>query len=322
MARILVTGAFGFLGRPLAAKLADAGHEIVALDNGFRGDAQLLAEGRSIERITGDVRDAELVRRAASGCDAIAHLAAVQGTANFYRMPSHVLDVNVRGMFSVLDAAVAEGVGRVLFTSSSEVYGVPTVFPTPEEAPLVVPEATNPRWSYGGSKIIGELMLVNRAREEGFEYTVVRPHNVYGPAMGWDHVIPEFIRRLERGEEFTVQGDGSQRRSFCYVDDAVDVLVAALGPGGANETFNIGNPTEEYSIADLIRLLSEVSGKPIEPRHMPFAGGGTTRRLPDVTRATEQLGFSPSVSLSEGLRRTYDWYSAELRNDAERGGKG
>jgi nucleoside-diphosphate-sugar epimerase len=136
--------------------------------------------------------------------------------------------------------------------------------------------------------------------------------------MGWDHVLPQFIRRLELGEEFTIQGDGEQRRSFCFVDDAVDcTLAAALLPEGANEIFNIGNPDEEYTINEVAALLARVSGKPIEPRHVPGAEGGTPRRVPDVSRARERLSFVPKVPFETGLRRTYEWYAAALREEKQ-----
>ncbi len=146
---------------------------------------------------------------------------------------------------------------------------------------------------------------------------VLRYHNVYGPAMGWDHVIPEFIRRLELGEEFTVQGDGEQARSFCFVDDAVRATVAAvIAPRAAGQILNIGNPKEEHTINELVALLSQISGKEIVPRHVPFEGEGTRRRVPDISRATDIIGFRPETPLEDGLRQTYDWYVPAIRRHA------
>ncbi len=309
--RILVTGGLGFLGAPIATALAERGHEVVALDNRFRGSGS-----PGVEIVEADVRDAGAVRAAVAGTEVVAHLAAIQGTGNFYRMPDEVLDVNLRGVLEVAEACAAEGVRRLVFSSSSEVYGVPETFPTPESAPLGVPDPLNPRWSYGGSKIAGELVVANYARRRGFEFTILRYHNVYGPAMGWDHVIPQFIRRLEGGEEFTIQGDGEQARSFCYVDDAVAATVAAVeAPAAANEIVNVGNPGAECTINELAALLARVAEKRIEPRHVAFEGEGTRRRVPDVAKARELLGFSPEVELEEGLRRTYEWYATELRRE-------
>lgn len=307
---ILVTGGRGFIGARLVADLLNQSAEVRVLDDGSRGDAELPAE---VDSIDGDVRDAEALREACRGVEAVAHLAAVQGTQNFYEIPDAVLDVNLRGVLNVAQACAAEGVRRLVFSSSSEVYGIPTEFPTPESAPLVVPEPTNPRWSYGASKIAGELVVTHTARRHGFEYVILRYHNVYGPAMGWDHVVPQFISRLIRDEEFTVQGDGSQRRAFCYVDDAVAPTTAALTTdAAANGTFNVGNPAEEHSINDLIALLERVTGRTIHPRYVPFEQAGTDRRVPDVSRAERVLGLSPEISLEQGLRRTYDWYARQL----------
>lgn len=312
--RITVTGGRGFLGAGIVTALAEAGHEVRSLDNGFRGANELPP---AVETIAGDVRDAAVVQSACRGAEVVVHLAAVQGTGNFYRVPDEVLDVNLRGVLNVAEACGAENVRRLLFSSSSECYGEPQVFPTPEDEPLVVPDPLNARWSYGGSKIAGELVAVNFARRRDFEFTIVRYHNVYGPAMGWDHVIPQFIRRLELGEEFTIQGDGEQRRSFCYVTDAVACTVAAaLEPAGANEIFNVGNPEQEWTINALAALLARVSGKEIEPRHVRFEGGGTSRRVPDIGRARERLGFAPKVPLEEGLERTYRWYAHALKEES------
>lgn len=242
--KVLVTGGLGFIGSYLAKALLEAGHEVVIFDDASRGRSDNLRElGVDVPVIAGDIRDREAVRSACEGVECVAHLAAVQGTASFYRVPDLVLDVNVIGVLNVARACGAAGVHRMLFASSSEVYGSPGVIPTPEDQPLVVPDVANPRFSYGGSKIVGELVTINFARRYGFEHAIVRYHNVYGPRMGWDHVIPQFIARLERGEEFTVEGDGLQTRAFCYVDDAVNATVlAATRAEAANEIFNIGNP--------------------------------------------------------------------------------
>ncbi len=309
--RIAVTGGRGFIGRALCRELAARGHDVVALDNGWRTSTPAPEGVRSADL---DVRDAAATRRAIDGAEVVVHLAAIQGTGNFYREPSLVLDVNVRGVLNVAEACADAGVRRLAFSSSSEVYGIPATFPTPESAPLQVPDSLNPRWSYGGSKIIGELAIVNIARAHGFEFTILRYHNVYGPAMGWDHVIPQFITRLELGEPFTVQGDGEQRRTFCYVDDAVaGTATAVLDERAAGEIFNLGNPGQDASINELVAKLSAVSGKPIEPQHVAFEGEGTRRRLPDISHARALLDFAPRIDLDTGLRRTYEWYSEEIR---------
>lgn len=315
--KVLVTGGRGFLGGRLVEALVRQGHDVRSLDNAFRGTAGLPEE---VEQLEGDIRDADAVTRACRGAEVVVHLAAIQGTGNFYELPDLVLDVNLRGVLNVAAACGTEGVRRLVFSSSSEVYGVPEVFPTPEDAPLVVPDPANPRWSYGGSKIAGELVVLNFARRLGYEHTVLRYHNVYGPGMGIDHVIPQFIGRLLRGEEFTVQGDGEQRRAFCYVDDAIPpTIAAAVAADAAGGTFNVGNPGEEHSINDLIALLARVAGRTITPRHVEFAGEGTRRRLPDVSRAEAVLGLRPEVSLEQGLARTFAWYASRWTDEVPSG---
>jgi dTDP-glucose 4,6-dehydratase/UDP-glucose 4-epimerase len=308
--KILVTGGRGFIGARLVDHLVSQGADVRVLDDGSRGRAELPPE---VEALEGDVRDAEVVRAACRGVDAVAHFAAVQGTRNFYELPDVVLDVNLRGVLNVAQACAAEEVSRLVFSSSSEVYGIPAEFPTPESAPLVVPDPANPRWSYSASKIAGELVVVHAARRHGFEYVILRYHNVYGPAMGYDHVVPQFISRLLNGEEFTVQGDGTQRRAFCYVDDVVGPTATALAVAkAANHIFNIGNPAAEHSVNELVAALERVGGRAITPRYVPFEQGGTDRRLPDVRQAQLILGLRPTVMLEEGLRRTYDWYASRL----------
>jgi nucleoside-diphosphate-sugar epimerase len=313
--RILVTGGLGFIGSHLVQALVRQGHAVTVLDDASRGHLENADEVRgAVTLIDGSVCDRDAVDAACRGQELVAHLAAVQGTGTFYREPWRVLEVNVTGTLNVLRACGAHGVRRVFFSSSSEVYGTPSAFPVPEAAPLSVPDPLNPRYSYGGSKIAGELLTIHAAARQGFAYTIVRYHNVYGPRMGWDHVIPQFISRLERGEPFTVQGDGEQTRAFCYIEDAVDGSLRALfDPRGANEIFNIGNPEREWTINELIALLAEISGKTIRPIYTPFPGEGTRRRLPDIAKAGSRLGFVPRVTLAEGLRETHAWYRQALR---------
>ena len=312
---MLVTGGAGFIGAALARSLLRDGHEMTTLDDGSRGSLALARELESeVDVMSGDVRDPEIVRRACSGREVVIHLAAVQGTATFYRDPERVLEVNLAGTLNVARACGEAGARRLVFASSSEVYGPRPPIPTPEDAPLVLEDPRNPRFSYAASKIAGESIVINAARQRGFEHTVLRYHNVYGPRMGYDHVIPQFIRRLVRGEEFTVEGDGTQTRAFCYIDDAVDgTQRAAVDTRGADEIFNIGDPSQERPLLDVIALLEEISGRSVTPRFVAAPAGSPARRCPDIERASRLLGFEPAVGLREGLARTYAWYAEDLR---------
>eukprot|EP01035_Chromulina_nebulosa_P038205 gene38205-51601_t len=183
------------------------------------------------------------------GMDEVHHLAFVNGTEYFYSAPELVLDVGVKGMINVIDACRSESVRKLILASSSEVYQTPPHVPTDEHAPLLVPDPTNPRYSYGGGKIISELMALNYGRKFFDRVLIFRPHNAYGPDMGWEHVIPQFARRVMDVAAkhpvgrlpFEMQGNGSQTRSFCHVDDLVaGVLVMRdhgehLGMGDAGD---------------------------------------------------------------------------------------
>ena len=317
--RILITGGFGFIGAYFAECLLQNNEEIIVLDDSSRGRKNNISTFlEKIRVVDGDTRNKATVLDASKDVDLIVHLAAIQGTGNFYQRPYEVLEVNVKGLINTIEAAVTNRVQRFFFASSSEVYGIPRVFPTPETHELMIPDISNPRYSYAASKIIGEAFVVNYARHYGFDYTIVRYHNVYGPMMGWDHVIPQFISRLARKEKFTVQGDGTQTRSFCYITDAIDCSMRALlKPEGANELFNIGNPYEEHSINELVELLGKIAGRTISPIHIPFPGAGTARRQPDITKATRRLGYAPQVTLENGLKWTFAWYMDEINRQAQ-----
>lgn len=315
--RYLVTGGTGFIGSALVKRLVADGHRVRVLDNNSRGAARRIADIiDDIELVEADIRDAKAVTAAAKGVDCVCHLAAVNGTEFFYSKPELVLDVGIRGMLAVIDACRANDVGDLVYASSSEVYQTPPAVPTDETAPLSVPDVTNPRYSYGGSKIIGELIALNYGKT-GFErVTIFRPHNVYGPDMGWEHVLPQFVLRAKEliarypdgVVPFPIQGDGSQTRAFIHINDFTDALIDVIDKGGHLEIYNIGNP-EEVTIADLAQRVMAYMGRQTEliPGEKPE--GATPRRSPDITKLSG-LGFKPKLSLDAGLPSLIDWYVA------------
>jgi dTDP-glucose 4,6-dehydratase/UDP-glucose 4-epimerase len=316
--KTLVTGGLGFLGSALSKALVIRGDTVRILDDGSRGTKEKLGRAlKDIELIEGDIRDPALVHEAVKGTDRVCHLAAINGTGNFYERPAHVLDVGVKGMVNVLDACMNENVRDLLVVSSSEVYHTPPVTPTPEEVPLVIPDVRNPRYSYAGTKIISELMALHYGKEGGFERTrIVRPHNIYGPDMGFDHVIPQFIMRLkelsrsstEHPLHFPIQGDGTQTRAFCYIDDFIAGLLLVMEKGEHLGTYNLGT-SDEISIHDLVMKISSIMNLEITVAPGPPAPGATTRRCPDISKA-RALGYCPNVSFEQGLAQTVDWYLA------------
>jgi nucleoside-diphosphate-sugar epimerase len=314
----LVTGGSGFLGSALVRRLVQQGGRVRVLDNHWRGHPRRLADvaGR-IELVTGDIRDSETTARAVEGVDCVAHLSAINGTRFFYEQPELVIDVAIRGTLNVIDACRRHGVRHLVVASSSEAYQSPDVVPTPENVPLVVPDILNPRYSYGGSKLAAELIAFNYGRT-GFDRIVVfRPHNVYGPDMGFEHVIPEIAVRAAAAVDadgkantirFPIKGDGRQTRAFIHIDDFTDGLVRVIEKGQHLNVYHIGNP-EEVTIAELARLIFKEFGREPAFAHEPAPAGETRRRCPDISKL-RALGFAPKTSLAEGLPAVVEWYRA------------
>jgi nucleoside-diphosphate-sugar epimerase len=260
------------------------------------------------------VRDAAAVAGAAQGMDEVHHLAFVNGTEFFYSQPELVLDVGVRGMVNVIDACRKHNVGTLVLASSSEVYQTPPQVPTDESAPLSIPDPLNPRYSYGGGKLISELMAINYGRKFFERVLIFRPHNVYGPDMGWEHVIPQFALRLHRMTQaqksgvlrFDIQGSGQETRSFCFVDDLVAGVLAMPDKGEHLGIYHVGT-MDEVTIADLAKRVAKAAGREIELVPGPLQAGGTQRRCPDISKLA-RLGYKPRVPLDVGLKTTLDWY--------------
>tara|TARA_Y100000590_G_scaffold33155_1_gene36345 strand:- start:462 stop:1406 length:945 start_codon:yes stop_codon:yes gene_type:complete len=306
LSRILITGGAGFIGRNLVNALHKS-NDIIILDNEFRGSFEKFND-KKIEFIKGDITKFSDWEKIPSEIDSIFHLGAINGTKFFYEIPEKVLDVNIKGVQNLLEFCRKRDVKNFLFTSSSEVYGYPNKFPTSEENIMSIPDPYNPRFSYSSSKIIGEMLCINFSRKYNLKHTIVRYHNIYGPNMGHEHVMPEFIRKVTKNEEFLVEGDGTETRSFCFIDDAIDATIFVHNDNSfTNRIFNIGNDTET-SISNLIELLSKISGKQIQPKFNPKTNPGTKRRIPDISKA-RSIGYEPKITLEEGFKITYDWYN-------------
>lgn len=315
--RVLVTGGAGFIGSAVARRLLSRGDAVRVLDDVSRGRRSRLDELRGdLELLIGDIRDAAMVSRASKGVDAVIHLAAINGTAFFYSMPDAVLEVGIKGMLNVLDAARQHGIGRLAIASSSEVYQTPPRIPTDEDVPLVIPDPLEARYSYAGAKLASELLALNYGRTAPFEHVVVcRPHNVYGPDMGREHVIPELalrMRALTRAEagrvRLPIEGTGRETRAFCYIDDAVEGMVTAIDRGEHLRIYNVGTDVET-TILDLVGRIGAWYGREVDAVAGETKPGSTPRRCPDISRL-RGLGYAPRVGLDEGLARTLAWYDA------------
>lgn len=316
MTEILVTGGSGFIGSAIVERLLQSGHSVRVLDDHSRGTPRELERfGSRIEVVCGDVRRYEDVVRAMEGVRTVYHLAYVNGTQFFYTKPEVVLDVGVRGQLNVLDAIESSrSVETFLYASSSEVYQTPSEIPTGEDVPAVVPDLANPRYSYGCGKIVSEMMTLHYLRRPGVRRVIVRPHNVYGPRMGYEHVIPEVMRMIgDKSRGFAakkatiqLQGSGEETRAFCYINDAVDGFIRAAERGEDGQIFHLGNE-DEITIRELVGEMARILGIEISAEPGAPAPGATPRRCPDI-RKLRALGYAPGESLGEGLRRTVEWY--------------
>ncbi len=313
----LVTGGTGFIGAGLVKGLLAAGARVRSLDNDSRGSAAKLGDAaKHVELVTGDIRDSETVARAMQGVDGVCHLAYVNGTEFFYTKPDLILEVAVKGMMNVIDACRRHGVRELVLASSSEVYQTPPRVPTDESAPLSVPDVLNPRFSYGGGKIICELLAINYGRHHFDRVLVFRPHNVYGPDMGWEHVIPQFALRLRALHQaqpagalaFPIQGNGQETRSFIHISDMIEGVLSLMQHGAHLNIYHVGSG-EEISVAALAREAARCFGREINLVAGALQPGSTARRCPDITKL-RALGFAPRTTLADGLRETVAWYDA------------
>lgn len=308
--RILVTGGTGFIGSHLVKGLVERGHRVRVFDNDFRGTASRLDGVRDhIEIVLGDVRDRASVLAATRGIETVFHLAAINGTRHFYEIPEQVLEVGVLGTMNALSAAREAGVKAFVSASSSEAYQTPPTVPTDESVPLCIPDSRNPRYSYGGSKLIGEILAFNFGRGH-FKTQVFRPHNIYGSDMGYEHVIPEFAVRLKRAIarsgtsrpiELTMQGTGLETRAFCHVDDFIRGLLLMWERGEDQSVYHIGCQ-DEVTIKSVAESMATILGIELRFKEMPAPAGATPRRCPDI-RKLRALGYEPVVTLDEGLAR-------------------
>lgn len=318
MKKILVTGGAGFIGSAIVRALVKQNKSTIVFDNESRGKFNRLKDVENrVKFIHGDIRDPQAVQKACKDIDSIIHLAAINGTQFFYSNPDLVLEVGIKGILNIIDASKKGNIKELFFASSSEVYQTPPVIPTPETVPLSIPDTYNPRYSYAGSKIISELLMIHNARKYIKKLIIFRPHNVYGPNMGTEHVIPHFISRMqslsktnEKTIRFPIQGTGNETRSFIYIDDFTRALLLLIKKGKNLETYNIGTKYE-ISIRQLAKKIGKNFNKNIIIVPKEILKGSALRRRPTINKL-EQLGFRPNTSFSGGLKKTVKWYNEKL----------
>lgn len=312
--RILITGGAGFIGSHLCDRLVDQGHEVIAMDNLMTGTVENVAHLWGDERfqfIKHDVTNYVFVEGA---LDAVLHLASLPSPVDYLNFPIQTLKVGALGTHKTLGLAMTKG-ARYLLASTSEVYGDPLEHPQSEDYWGNV-NPIGPRGVYDESKRFAEALVMAYHRSHGVDTRIARIFNTYGPRMRMDdgRVVPNFVSQALRGDPLTVYDEGKRTRSFCYISDQVEGLVRLLFSDEI-EPVNIGNP-DEMTILEFARLVLDVTGSESEITYVEPTDARTADdpqvRCPDISKAREVLGWSPKVSLEEGLMRTAAYFRERM----------
>lgn len=325
--KVLMLGGAGFIGLNISKYLSDhTDYSITIADNFSRGkkDEYLLElmKNNKISLIEGDFTDSSAYDNLEQDYDYVYMLASVVGVNNTLEIPHEIIRINTALIYNTLEWLKKSSVKKVLFTSTSECYaGTIDAFgykvPTPEDIPLTIQDIGHPRFTYAVTKMLGESGFLNYSRKCGFECTIVRYHNVFGPRMGFKHVIPHLAQRfLSKETPFLIYGH-DQTRSFCYITDAVEGTVLAMENTNSNgEIYHIGT-MDEITIEELITEAGSYFNFEGVYENAPTYPGSVARRCPDITKARQQLGFEPKVDWKTGLKLTLDWYKSFFESGKE-----
>mgnify|MGYP003334329023 FL=1 len=314
--RVLVTGGAGYIGSHLVDRLLALDHEVTVLDNLSTGNpANLAQSSKRIRFVENSILNDRLVDKLVRRAETVFHLAAGVGVGNIVKDPLGALRTNTRGAENVIEACVKHD-RRLLLASTSEIYGKTSKMPMSEDDDRLLGSTTIARWGYSTAKAIDEHLALAYA-EHGLRVSVVRYFNSFGPRIdprGYGSVIANLLRQALANEPLTVHGDGNQTRCFTYIDDTIEgTLRAGLDSRAEGKIFNVGND-RETTINELAALIIEMTGTRSVIRRVSYEeryGKGfedTKRRIPDVRRAEDVLGFRASVGLRDGLERTLQWW--------------
>src|SRR3954470_21194074 len=312
--RLLLTGGAGLIGSHNAERLAPE-NEIVILDTLRRNALTSVGLDRhpNVKVIEGDVMDADSVRRAMEGCDAVVHMASIAGVDTVLKNPVLTMRVSMLGTMNVLEAAQAAGtVKRLIDFSTSEVFGRYAYNVTEWDATTLgaVGEA---RWTYAVAKLATEHLAMNYWKQYGLPTCSVRPFNIYGPRQVGEGAVHHFIVRALRGEPLQVHNDGAQIRAWCYVDDIVDgIMLALTNEAAVGHAFNIGNPRSTLTIHSLAKEILRLASSSSHIEYVSWKQPDVELRIPNIDKARELLAYKPKVDLEEGLLRTVYWYRRQL----------
>ena len=311
MKRILVTGGAGFLGSHLCERLINEGHEVICLDNFFTGNKRNVAH--LLNNSNFEIMRHDVIHPVYAEVDWIFNFACPASPIHYQRDPVRTIKTSVMGALNTLGLAKRNG-ARILQASTSEVYGDPKIHPQSED----YRGAVNPigiRACYDEGKRTAETLFFDYHRQHKIDIRVVRIFNTYGPRMSENdgRVVSNFIIQALKGEDITVYGDGSQTRSFCYVDDLIDGIVRMMNTENFTGPVNIGNPRES-TILELAEIILQLTGSKSKIVYKPLPSDDPIQRCPNITLAKEKLGWSPKVKLEDGLKATIDYFRSRIEN--------
>jgi len=308
--RVLITGGAGFIGSHLCERFLNDGHDVICMDNLLTGKMENIAHLFGKDGFVFVKQDVTNFIHVPGPVDAVLHFASPASPVDYMRYPIQTLKVGSLGTHKALGLAKEKG-ATFLLASTSEVYGDPLVHPQPESYWGNV-NPIGPRGVYDEAKRFGEAITMAYHRYHGLDTRIVRIFNTFGPRMriGDGRVVPAFLSQILRNEPLSLYGDGSQTRSFCYVTDLVEGIVRLLG-STCSDPVNIGNP-EEHTILEFAEIVLRIFDSKAGMTFLPLPQDDPKVRRPDITQAKELLGWSPAVSLEDGLRATCDYFRTEI----------
>jgi dTDP-glucose 4,6-dehydratase len=306
--KVLITGVAGFIGSNLAKAHLEVGDQVIGVDNFSTGSHSNLETHDSLEIIESGVLGA--IPKIPADVQLVYHFASPASPEKYMALAMNTMEINTGGTLSLLQHCAKTG-ARLVFASTSEIYGDPLVSPQNEDYWGNV-NPIGPRSVYDEAKRFGETLVAHFQREEGVNAGIVRIFNTYGPNMDANdgRVVSTFVRQALKGEPFTIFGDGTQTRSFCYIDDLVRGIMA-MGASSNKGPINLGNPNEN-TLLELAQMVTKVVGGTGEIVYKELPEDDPRRRNPDITRARSVLGWEPKVNLEEGIRKTADWMAKSL----------
>ncbi len=321
MSKILITGGTGFIGYHLAKRLAEGNNEIILVSRPRDKkdyDLEILLKKPNVKFIEVDLTDKKSYSKIGGGYDYIYHLAGLKSLRDFSEKPHEILRIGLESTLNLLDwfrLKNNKSQAKILYASTSDVYaGIPSIsalpLPTPEKIPLIIPDPYEPRWSYAGQKIIGELLFIHYSKAYNFRMVIVRPNNIYGPRSGQDPMIPKMIARIQKHMDPFPLISPEENRASLYIDDAVSAMQSAMESVKTDgQTYNIGE-NKETTVKELLEIMFKIAEWHPEKFDMKESPGDASKHsLPDISKLKNDTGWEPEVGLEVGLRKTIEWYS-------------